>query len=131
MNWIVLGIVGLLSGVCASLGIGGGFVLLLYLSAIAGTPQKEAQLLNLVFFLPIAVLSLIFHIKNGLIVKSSILPSVLGGIMGVGIGVFIAAGLTNEWLAKLFAVFIFVIGCRELLSKPKPKPLPPAEKPGR
>lgn len=131
MNWIVLGIVGFLSGICASLGIGGGFVLLLYLSVIAGMPQKEAQLLNLIFFLPIALLSLIFHLKNRLIVKSAILPAVLGGAAGVVLGVMIASGMTNEWLAKLFAVFIFLVGCRELFSKPKLQPIPPEEPPAK
>lgn len=120
-NWIVLGIVGLLSGVCASLGIGGGFVLLLYLTALAGMPQMEAQLLNLVFFLPIAVISLSLHIKHRLIDGKAVWPSVMGGLIGVFIGVWIASALTNEWLSKLFAVFILFIGIKELLAKTKPE----------
>lgn len=121
MNWIVLGIVGLLSGICASLGIGGGFVLLLYLTAVASVPQLEAQLLNLVFFLPIAVISLGFHIKHKLIDGKAVWPSVMGGLIGVFLGVWIASALTNEWLAKLFAIFILIIGIRELLTKTKPE----------
>lgn len=127
-GWI-LGLVGLLSGVCASLGIGGGFVLLLYLTAVASMPQMEAQLLNLIFFLPIAALSLVFHAKNKLIERPAVFPSVVGGIAGVLFGVWLASRLTNEWLSRLFALFIFVIGCRELFSRPKPKPLPPIEEP--
>lgn len=127
-EWLILGIVGFLSGVCASLGIGGGFVLLLYLTAVASLPQREAQLLNLIFFLPIAVLSLVIHVKNKLIDFPVILPAVLGGVAGVLLGVQFASALTDEWLAKLFAVFIFGIGCRELFSRPKPKPLPPADR---
>lgn len=128
MIWITLGIVGFLSGICASLGIGGGFVLLLYLSAVAGMPQKEAQLLNLIFFLPIAVLSLVFHIKNKLIDGKAIVPSVLGGLAGVFLGVLLASWLSNEWLAKLFAVFIFLIGLKELFARKKLAPLRKAEK---
>lgn len=119
MNWMILAVVGLLSGICASLGIGGGFVLLLYLTAIAGMPQMEAQLLNLLFFLPIAVLSLIFHIRHGLIDFQAVRPSVIGGLAGVFVGVFIASSLTNEWLSKLFAVFILFVGVKELLAKTK------------
>ena len=125
----VIALVGFFSGVCASLGIGGGFVLLLYLTAVASLPQMEAQLINLVFFLPIAVLSLGFHIRNGLIEFRSILPAVLGGLTGVLLGVWLASSLSNEWLSKLFAIFIFCIGCRELFSRKPLKPLPPAEKP--
>ena len=97
-------------------------MLLLYLSAVAGMPQKEAQLLNLIFFLPIAVLSLVFHIKNKLIDVPSILPSVLGGLAGVFLGVLLASWLSNEWLAKLFAVFIFFVGLKELFARKKLTP---------
>lgn len=118
MNWIILAVVGLLSGICASLGIGGGFVLLLYLTAIASMPQMEAQLLNLIFFLPIAIVSLVFHIRHKLIDFKAVWPSVAGGFAGVFAGVWIASSLTNEWLSKLFALFILFVGIRELLSKP-------------
>lgn len=117
MHWIWLGIVGLLSGICASLGIGGGFVLLLYLTAIASMPQKEAQLLNLLFFLPIAVLSLILHTKHHLVEWKAVWPSVVGGCLGVFGGVWLANILSDDWLSKLFAIFIFLLGLRELFSK--------------
>lgn len=118
MEWILLAVIGLLSGVCASLGIGGGFVLLLYLTAVAAMPQLSAQLVNLIFFLPIAVISLIFHIRHKLIVFSAVWPSVAGGLLGVFSGVWIASSLTNEWLSRLFAVFILLVGIRELFSSP-------------
>ena len=76
-------IVGFLSGVTASLGLGGGFVLLLYLTAIANMDQLQAQGINLVFFLPIAALSLIIHAKNGLIEKEPLLPAIGFGLVDV------------------------------------------------
>lgn len=115
MNMFIMSAVGFFSGVCASLGIGGGFVLLLYLTAVAGMPQREAQLINLLFFLPIAIIALIIHLKNQLIEKKLILPAILGGIGGVLLGVWIASALSNEWIAKTFAIFIFIIGAKELL----------------
>jgi len=118
-DMLILALVGLLSGICASLGIGGGFVLLLYLTAVSGMEQREAQLLNLLFFLPVAVLSLIFHRKNGLVAWSTVRPAVAGGLFGVLIGVWAASALTSQWLAKCFAVFILCVGLRECLSKSK------------
>ena len=38
MNWMLLP-VGFLAGVCASMGIGGGFVLMLYLTLLAGLKE--------------------------------------------------------------------------------------------
>lgn len=64
MNLLVTLIVSFLTGVMASLGLGGGMVLILYLTLIAGTGQLEAQGINLFFFLPIAAVSLFFHTKN-------------------------------------------------------------------
>ena len=42
MNWWLIP-VGFLSGICASMGIGGGFVLMLYLTLFADFAQKDAQ----------------------------------------------------------------------------------------
>ncbi len=119
MIYIILSIVGLLAGITASLGIGGGFVLLLYLTIIADIPQREAQLLNLIFFLPIATLSIVLHIRNKLIMKEVVVKSVLGGILGVFVGVYIATILPNEVISKAFATFVLIVGARELLPKRK------------
>ncbi|MDE7100907.1 MAG: hypothetical protein K2O05_03535, partial [Anaeroplasmataceae bacterium] len=67
-------IVGLLAGVTASMGLGGGFILMIYLTTIAGIDQIDAQGINLIFFLPIALISIIMHIKNKLIDKKPLLP---------------------------------------------------------
>lgn len=119
MGYLVVGVVSLLSGVTASMGLGGGFVLLIYLTAFANVPQMEAQLINLIFFLPIGALSLWFHKKNNLVVKQAILPSILTGVVGVAGGVTVAKFLGDVNLSKVFAVFLFLIGIKELFFKPK------------
>lgn len=119
MDWLIIAAVSLLSGITASMGLGGGFVLLIYLTAFAGMPQMEAQWVNLIFFLPIGALSLWFHKKNNLIVKEAILPSVFTGIAGVMAGVAAAKLLGNERLTKIFAVFLLFIGLKELFFREK------------
>ncbi len=112
MNLITC-VVGFLSGVAGSLGLGGGFVLLLYLCAIAGENQLIAQGINLIFFLPIALLSLIIHIKNGLVETKPLFPSILCGAFGVCAGALLAFWLPVFWLRKIFAVFILLVGIKE------------------
>lgn len=119
LYYVILSTVGILSGACASLGMGGGFVLLIYLTAIVSMPQREAQLINLLFFLPIAALSLILHFKNKLICKSAVLPAVASGIAGVLFGFFIASYLSNEGIRKVFAVFILLVGLKLLKDSTK------------
>ncbi|MEG0693690.1 MAG: sulfite exporter TauE/SafE family protein [Oscillospiraceae bacterium] len=119
MMYLILSLVGLLSGITASLGIGGGFVLLLYLTVITNMPQREAQLINLIFFLPIAIVSILLHIRNKLIVKDVVMKSVIGGILGVFVGVYIATILPNEFISKAFAIFVLIVGIKELFAKKK------------
>lgn len=119
MQYFVIGIVSLLSGLTASLGLGGGFILVIYLTAFANMSQIQAQGINLIFFMPIAALSLILHGKNKLLDKQPLLPAILGGIVGVGIGFLAGNWLGSEWLSKLFAAFIFVVGLKELFHRKK------------
>ena len=115
MQYLIIGAVSLLSGLTASLGLGGGFVLVIYLTAIANMQQMEAQGINLVFFIPIAILSLVLHAKNKLLDKRPLLPSILGGILGVGIGFGLSCLIGSAWLSKLFAIF----RCRACTSSPQ------------
>ena len=69
MSWPVIIVVSLTSGLLGSLGMGAGAVLLLYLRVFGGAGQFEAQGINLIFFLPIAALSIVLHARNGLAVS--------------------------------------------------------------
>lgn len=119
MIYVILSAVGLLSGLTASLGIGGGFVLLIYLTAIETVAQREAQLINLIFFLPIGLLSVLLHLRNKLIVKEAVVKSVIGGVFGVLVGVYVATLLPNALISKAFALFVLAVGIKELLPKRK------------
>jgi uncharacterized membrane protein YfcA len=114
-DWFIILPVALLTGITASMGLGGGFILVIYLTIFAGIPQLQAQGINLIFFIPIAVLSLFFHIKNKLIEKQVLLPGILGEITGVFLGVGAAVLLGSWWLQKAFAVFVLLIGIREII----------------
>lgn len=105
-----------LTGLLASLGVGGGMVLIIWFTAVMGMPQLEAQGINLLFFLPIALLSVIIHRKNGLIDIKRLVPAFLTGAFGAAAGAFAAKLMGSELLGKIFAVFILIIGAKELFS---------------
>lgn len=117
MTWILPFIVGTLTGVLSGLGVGGGSLLLIYLTTFAGIAQQEAQAINLVYFLPAAVTALPSHVKNGFVEKSTVLPAVLMGLACSGIAAWISNGMDVELLRKLFGCFLLVIGLSELLRK--------------
>ncbi len=114
-------LVGILTGAAASMGLGGGFILLVYLSIFTNTPQDIAQGINLLFFLPIALLSLIIHIKNKLIDLKLVGKYLILGLPCAVVGSFVAGIIDVEILRKLFGAFLLYIGFNQLYSSFKDK----------
>ncbi len=112
-------IVGLVTGIVASMGLGGGFILVIWLTIFADVEQKTAQGINLLFFLPIALLSLTIHIKGGLIDRSLLKKYLFGGIVGAVLGTIASNIIAGELLRKLFAMFLLAFGLRELFTAGK------------
>lgn len=110
-------VVGFLTGVLASMGLGGGFILVVWLTIFEDVAQRAAQGINLLFFLPIAFISLIFHLKNHLVNKTLVKKTALGGLLGAVIGTYGAQLIDNGLLRKLFALFLLAFGLRELFSR--------------
>lgn len=114
-------VIGFLTGVMASMGLGGGFVLVVWLTLFADVGQRAAQGINILFFLPIAFVSLIMHLKNGLVNKVLVKKLAAGGLLGAAIGTLVSQAIANELLRKLFALFLLAFGLRELFAK-NPEP---------
>ena len=110
-------VVGFLTGVLASMGLGGGFILVVWLTIFEDVAQRAAQGINLLFFLPIALVSLVFHLKNHLVNKELVKKTALGGLLGAVIGTYGAQLIDNGLLRKLFALFLLAFGLRELFSR--------------
>lgn len=110
-------IVGFLTGVLASMGLGGGFILVVWLTLFAEVEQKAAQGINVLFFLPIAFIALILHLKNHLVNKELVKKMLLGGILGAIVGTIGSNLIANDLLRKLFALFLIAFGLRELFSE--------------
>jgi uncharacterized membrane protein YfcA len=106
-----------LTGILASLGVGGGMLLIIYLTVFAGFGQLEAQGINLLYFLPIALLAVILHTKNKLINWKPLIPAILVGVVGAVFGSIIARLIDKEILHNVFAVFVLVIGIKEIMYK--------------
>ena len=106
------------TGILAALGVGGGMVLIIYLTVIANMSQLEAQGINLLFFIPIAILSVIIHTKNKLIEWKKIFPAIIAGVGLAVAGVFLANFIGSPLLQKIFAGFIILIGIKELFYRP-------------
>ena len=65
-------VVGLLTGVLSGCGIGGGSLLLLWLTLVQDMPQFTAGGINLLYFLACAPAALVSHLKNHLIDRGAV-----------------------------------------------------------
>ena len=110
-------LIGFLAGFAGGLGVGGGGILLLYLTAFTETSQLSAQGINLVFFLPTAAAALFLHFKNGFVKWKTAILSVLFGIPAVFLGFFIAKSIDESLLRLGFALLVLFIGLKELFRK--------------
>ncbi len=118
---IVEFLVGLATGVISGFGIGGGSLLILYLTAVAGVDQYAAGGINLLYFIGCAPASLISHIRAKRIVWQAVLFCTLTGVATSVAAAFLGARLETGLLRRLFGVLLLYIGYKELFAKAPPK----------
>lgn len=113
--------VGTVLGFLAGIGVGGGSLLILWLTLVLGMPQPQARILNLMFFVPSAVVACLFRWKQGKLDIKKILPAIISGCAAAAIFSFIGQQLDTSLLKKLFGGLLLITGIRELMYKPKNK----------
>ena len=116
-EWIIAALAGAATGVLSGFGVGGGSLLLIYMTSFAGVPQTLAQGVNLLYFLPAAATALPAHLKNGYVEKKALLPAIAAGLVCSALAAWAATALDVEVLRKCFGGFLILIGLRELLRK--------------
>ena len=116
-GWALPLLAGAAAGVLSGFGVGGGTLLLVWLTAVAGLPQDLAQGINLLYFLPAAGAALPAHAKNGYLEKEVLLPAIAAGLIAAGLGAWAATGLDDGVLRRCFGGFLLVIGLRELFRR--------------
>ena len=117
---IVAFVVGLVTGILSGFGVGGGSLLMLYLTMFAGVQQYAAGGINLLYFIACAPAALWSHIKNGLIDRQAVLWCTLAGVPVSVAAAFLAAQMDVSLLRRAFGVLLLYIGVRELRAgKPK------------
>lgn len=114
MNPLWNGLAGLLCGILSGCGIGGGSLLLLWLTAAAGIARESASAINLLYFLPTAGASLLLHQKHRLLRWRIVLPAALAGCACAVPAAMLTGNLATGYLKKLMGVFWLLIGLREL-----------------
>lgn len=105
-------------GFLAGLGVGGGSLLVLWLTLVVGMEHPYARILNLMFFIPSALITCLFRWKQGVLDLKKVLPAILAGCIAAGLFSWIARYLEIGFLKKLFGGLLLITGIREILYKP-------------
>ena len=116
-GWLTALAAGATTGVLSGFGVGGGTLLLVYMTAFAGLEQTLAQGINLLYFLPAGLMALPAHLRNGYIRKEALLPAIGAGLAFAALGAWAATAMEVDLLRKLFGGFLLVVGVRELFGR--------------
>ena len=111
--------VGTVLGFLTGLGIGGGSLLILWLTMVIGVDPLTARSINLLFFIPAAVIACVFRMKQGTLSIRSVLPAIIAGCVAAAVFSFLSTALDVELLKKGFGVVLIAAGLRELFYKKK------------
>ena len=113
----VIVIVGTILGFLTGLGVGGGSLLIIWLTAVLGTDPGMARGINLLFFLPGAFIAICFRKKQGAVRWANVLPCAAAGCVAAGIFSCLSAVIDVEIIKKLFGGILIAAGIRELFWK--------------
>ncbi len=108
---------GLFSGILGSMGLGGGAVLVIYLTLFTDTKQFAAQGINLIFFIPIALVSVMIYAKKRQIRWKTVLIFGALGILGAAFGLTLTSVLGGKITSKVFGGLLVIMGIEEIFKR--------------
>ena len=115
----VAALAGILLGYLAGIGVGGGSLLILWLTLVLQMDTGTARAVNLMFFIAAAGAVSVFRWKKGTLDLKKILPAILAGCISAALFSWLSIRLNVEKLKTLFGILLLVTGLRELFYRPK------------
>ena len=109
---------GFVAGVVGGMGMGGG-TFLIPLFQFLNYGQKSIQGANLISFLPMAVIALTFHFKNGLVKTKGLLFVILPAVVFSVAGALLTNNVKPQFLKVCFGIFFLIMGVVELFGSIK------------
>ena len=107
-------IMGIVLGFLSGLGIGGGSLLMVWLTAVLRWSIQDARAVNLLFFLPSALIACIIRYKKGILNWKVVLPAILSGCLLAVAGSIVSNWVNTTTLQKIFGVLLILAGTKEM-----------------
>ena len=109
MSFYIYLLLGILGGIPAGMGMGGGTVTIPLLILVGGVDQKIAQSANLFSFLPMSVGALRVHADNKLLATDGIGWMIVPALAFSVLGTLLAYHLPSQVLRRAFGVFLIIL----------------------
>jgi uncharacterized membrane protein YfcA len=114
--WILFFIAGIMGGLLGGMGMGGGTLLIPMLTLALDVPQKTAQTLNLIAFLPMSLFALAIHLKNKLVDRRFIALTAVPAFAAAVFASLFAVQAPPDSLRKAFGWFLITVGAVFLIT---------------
>ncbi len=114
---VLLVLAGIAAGALGGMGMGGGTILIPVLTIFFGAEQKQAQAINLVAFIPMAIASLIVHVKNKRVETKGILWIIIPATVLSLAGSMVAQTINGEILKRIFGGFLLLLSVAQFFSE--------------
>lgn len=114
---ILLVLAGIAAGALGGMGMGGGTILIPVLTIFFDVEQKQAQAINLVAFIPMAIASLIVHVKNKRVETKGILWIIIPATVLSLAGSMVAQVINGEILKRIFGGFLLLLSVAQFFSE--------------
>jgi uncharacterized membrane protein YfcA len=104
---------GVVTGIAAGiLGVGGGILMVPFLTLVAGMPQHAAEATSLLVVLPTAMVASLVLQRRGVGDLGVALRFGVVGAVGAAAGALLALALPGSSLRVVFALFLMLVGLR-------------------
>lgn len=105
---------GVLLGFLSGLGVGGGSLLMLLLTLGLGLEYSIARTVNLLFFIPGALIASVFRCRQVRLPVKKLVGAMIAGCVSALLFSYISNYLNIALIKKIFGVVLLITGIREL-----------------
>lgn len=116
LEYLWYGVAGLLGGLLGGMGMGGGTLLIPLLSIFYNVSQHTSQAINLISFIPMAVVAIIIHVKNGLVDFKKVMWIIIPGVFTCIVGCYIAKAMSGDLLKRFFGGFLLALSVFQFIT---------------
>lgn len=110
MNIFLLILGGIAGGIIGGMGMGGGTLLIPILTIFLDIPQKNAQAINLIAFIPMAVIVTLINMKRKEIDYKGVATVATPALVTSVLSSLLVGKINSDVLSIGFAIFLIILG---------------------